>query len=63
MAGLAGNFLSTKSLPPDIWLFAGAVLAGGLIGTTLGISKLAVPALLKALALVLLIAAAKLIFG
>jgi uncharacterized protein len=63
MAGLAGNLVATKSLPPDIWLFGGAVLAGGLIGTTLGISKLAVPVLLKALALVLLIAAGKLIFG
>ncbi|MGL4727947.1 MAG: sulfite exporter TauE/SafE family protein [Bosea sp. (in: a-proteobacteria)] len=63
MAGLAGNYLSTRALPPDIWLFGGAVLAGGIIGTTLGISKLAVPALLKALAVVLLIAAAKLIFG
>lgn len=63
LAGLAGNLVSTKSLPPDIWLFAGAVLAGGLIGTQLGIAKLAAPVLLKALALVLLIAAAKLIFS
>jgi uncharacterized membrane protein YfcA len=63
LAGLAGNLVSTKSLPPDIWLFAGAVLAGGLIGTQLGISKFATPVLLKALAIVLLIAAAKLIFS
>lgn len=63
VAGLAGNLLSTRSLPADTWLFAGAVLAGGLIGTHLGISKLAVPVLLKALAIVLLIAAAKLILS
>jgi uncharacterized protein len=63
LAGLAGNLVSTKSLPPDIWLFAGAVLVGGIIGTTFGISRLAVPMLLKALAVVLLIAAGKLIFG
>jgi uncharacterized membrane protein YfcA len=62
-AGLAGNYLAVRQLPPDIWLFAGAVLAGGIIGTTLGISKLAVEWLLKALALVLIIAAAKLILG
>lgn len=63
MAGLAGNYASTRNLPPETWLFAGAVFAGGLVGTTLGISRLAVPALLKALAVVLLIAAAKLIFS
>lgn len=63
IAGLAGNYAATRHLPPDIWLFGIAVFAGGLIGTTLGISKLAVPVLLKGLALVLLIAAAKLIFS
>lgn len=63
IAGLAGNYAVTRNLPPDIWLFGMAVFAGGLIGTTLGISKLAVPILLKALAFVLLIAAAKLIFS
>lgn len=63
IAGLAGNYAATRDLPPDIWLFAAAVFAGGLIGTTLGVSRLAVPALLKALACVLLIAAAKLMFS
>jgi uncharacterized protein len=62
-AGLAGNYLSTRNLPPDIWLFAGAVLAGGIIGTTMGISKLAGDWLLKTLAIVLMIAAVKLILG
>jgi uncharacterized protein len=63
LAGLAGNYLAVRQLPPDLWLFAGAVLAGGIIGTTLGISKLATEWLLKALALVLIIAATKLILG
>lgn len=63
IAGLAGNYAATRNLPPDIWIFALAVFAGGLVGTTLGISKFAVPVLLKALAVVLLIAAAKLIFS
>jgi uncharacterized protein len=63
IAGLAGNYLSTHNLPPDIWLFAGAVLVGGIVGTTMGISKLASEILLKALAVVLVIAAFKLILG
>lgn len=63
LAGLAGNYLSVQQLPPDLWIFGLAVFAGGLIGTTLGISKLAAEWLLKALGLVLIIAAAKLILG
>ena len=63
IAGLAGNYLAVRQLPPDLWIFALAVLAGGIIGTTFGISKLAIEWLLKALGLVLIIAAAKLILG
>jgi uncharacterized protein len=59
-AGLLGNFASVRALPPDLPLFAGAVLAGALVGTTLGI-KLATPLILKALGLVLVIAGLKLI--
>ena len=61
-AGLAGNYASVRSLPPDLPVFAGAVLAGALVGSSLGISRLSSAALLKALGLVLVIAAAKL-FG
>jgi uncharacterized protein len=63
LAGLAGNYLAVRQLPPDLWIFALAVLAGGIIGTTLGISQLAAQWLLKALGLVLIVAALKLIFG
>jgi uncharacterized protein len=59
-AGLLGNFASVRSLPPDLPLFAGAVLAGALVGTTLGI-KLATPFILRALGAVLVIAGLKLI--
>jgi len=60
VAGLLGNVASLKSLPPDLPLYAGAVLLGALVGTTLGI-RLAIPGILKALGVVLLIAGLKLI--
>jgi uncharacterized protein len=61
VAGLAGNLAAVRSLPTDLPLFAGAVMLGALIGTTLGTGRLAVPGLLKALGLVLVIAGVKLI--
>jgi uncharacterized membrane protein YfcA len=61
IAGLLGNFSSVQSLPPDLPIFAVAVLLGGLVGTTLGINRLAQKGVLKALGLVLLIAGLKLI--
>jgi uncharacterized protein len=60
IAGLLGNLASVRSLPPDLPLYAGAVLLGGAVGTTLGI-KLATPAILKALGLVLIIAGLKML--
>lgn len=60
ISGLAGNFASVQSLPPQLPLYAGAVIIGAAIGTTLGV-RLAAPMILKALALVLLVASAKLI--
>jgi hypothetical protein len=60
IAGLLGNVAIVKSLPPDLPLYAGAVLVGAVIGTTLGI-RFAVPMVLKALGLVLVIAGLKLI--
>jgi uncharacterized protein len=59
-AGLLGNFTSVQSLPSDLPLFAGAVLAGAVLGTTLGI-QLATPFILRALSAVLLIAGLKLL--
>jgi uncharacterized protein len=60
IAGLLGNLASVQSLPPDLPLYAGAVVLGGVVGTTLGI-KLATPAILKALGLVLVIAGLKML--
>jgi hypothetical protein len=63
LAGLAGNYASVRALPAELPILAGAVLIGGLIGTSLGVRRLGAPGLLKALAVVLLIASAKLLFG
>lgn len=60
-SGLAGNIASVGALPPELPLYAVAVLAGGLIGTTLGI-RLPTKWILRALGFVLLVASAKL-FG
>ena len=60
IAGLAGNFASVQSLPANLPLYAGSVMAGALVGTTLGI-RFDNPAILKALGLVLVVAGCKLI--
>lgn len=60
IAGLAGNLTILQSLPADLPIYAGAVAAGALVGTTLGIRWQA-PMILKALGLVLAIAGAKMI--
>jgi hypothetical protein len=60
IAGLLGNIASVQALPAELPLYAGAVLLGGLVGTTLGI-KLASPAVLKALGVVLVIAGLKML--
>ena len=60
IAGLLGNISIVKALPPDLPLYAGAVLIGAVVGTTLGI-RFAVPMVLKALGAVLVIAGLKLI--
>ena len=59
-AGLLGNLASVQALPPDLPLFAGAVLAGAVLGSTLGIT-LATPLILRALGIVLVIAGLKLL--
>jgi hypothetical protein len=58
VAGLMGNVAIVKGLPPNLPIYAAAVLAGAIIGTTF---NFAVPAILKALGLVLVIAGFKLI--
>lgn len=59
IAGLGGNIASVQSLPPNLPLYAASVLAGGLIGTTLGI-RFGSTMIPKALGLVLIIAGFKL---
>jgi uncharacterized protein len=60
IAGLLGNLASFRVLPAELPLYAGAVLAGGLAGTTLGM-KLPPQLIVKALGVVLLIAGGKLL--
>jgi len=60
LAGLLGNLASVQSLPSDLPLFAGAVLLGATVGSSLGI-KFPVAGLLRALGLVLAVAGLKLI--
>lgn len=62
IAGLAGNVASMRTLPAELPYFAGAVMAGAIIGTWLGAGRLPKKRLLQGLGLVLLIAGAKLIF-
>lgn len=62
IAGLAGNLSSLLAVGHQTFLFAAAVLVGAVIGTQFGITSFAKATILKALGLVLLIAAAKL-FG
>lgn len=60
-AGLAGNIASVQALPPALPLYGAAVILGAVVGTHFGISRFAPQAILKALGVVLIIAAAKLI--
>lgn len=60
VAGIAGHLASVKFLPSDIYLFAIAAVLGGTIGSHLGSKKFANPVLYSLLAVVLLIAGAKL---
>lgn len=60
LAGLLGNVAIVKSLPPNLPIYAVAVLMGAILGTTVGI-RLSIPIILKALGLVLVIAGLKLI--
>jgi uncharacterized membrane protein YfcA len=63
IAGLLGNFQSTRSLPSELPIFLIAVLLGAFIGTRFGISKFSSTGIKRALGVVLLIAGAKFIFA
>ncbi len=62
-AGLAGNVAAVRALPAELPILAGAVAAGALLGTWLGVEKLPRERLLQALALVLVLAGAKLLLA
>lgn len=62
IAGLAGLLSGGLGLPPVLPLWIGAVAVGGLIGSWLGAARYSVLNLRRALAFVLVLAAAKLVF-
>jgi len=62
IAGLAGLLTASVNLPPAIPLWIASVGLGGLIGSWLGAARFSVLNLRRALALVLVLAAAKLVF-
>ena len=62
VAGLTGNLASIQHLPRELPIFAAAVFVGALLGSWLGVSRLPRHRLLQALAIVLVIAAFKLLF-
>ena len=63
LTGLAGLLQSGQSLPPMLPLWLGVVAIGALLGTQLGLKWLPVRGLRQALGVVLLVAAAKLLFA
>ena len=63
ISGLLGHLASVRSLPREIGILAGVALIGGLIGSTIGSRKLPNPVLRRLLAVVLVVAAAKLFFA
>jgi hypothetical protein len=62
IAGLAGLITGAVSLPSALPLWIASVAAGGLIGSWLGAARFSILSLRRALALVLVLAAAKLVF-
>lgn len=63
LTGLAGLLHSGQSLPPMLPLWLGVVAIGALVGTQMGLRWLPVRGLRYMLALVLLVAAGKLLLG
>ena len=62
IAGLTGLLAGGVTLPPATPLWVASVVAGGLIGSTLGAERFSILNLRRALAFVLVLAAAKLVF-
>jgi uncharacterized protein len=62
-AGLAGNVAAVQSVPRELPFLVGAVAAGALVGTWLGVDRLPRERLLQALGLVLIVAGSKLLLS
>ena len=62
VSGLAGLLTGGVALPTALPLWIGAVFAGGLIGSWLGAARFSILGLRRVLAVVLVLAAAKLVF-
>jgi len=62
LSGLAGLATGTFALPAALPLWVAAVVTGGLIGSWLGAARFSIVGLRRALAVVLVLAAAKLVF-
>ncbi len=62
ISGLAGLMTGGLVLPPALPIWVGSVVAGGLIGSWFGAARYSVLSLRRALAFVLVLAAAKLVF-
>lgn len=62
LAGLGGLLTTGFVLPPALPLWIAAVVAGGFIGSWLGAERFSILGLRRALALVLVVAAGKLVF-
>jgi uncharacterized membrane protein YfcA len=60
VSGLAGNYSQVVSLPSNVWIWIGAAVVGGVIGSTLGAKRFDSLTLRRVLALVLLFAGVKL---
>jgi uncharacterized membrane protein YfcA len=60
VSGLAGNYSQVVSLPSNVWIWIGAAVVGGVIGSTLGANRFDSLTLRRVLALVLLFAGVKL---
>jgi hypothetical protein len=62
-SGLAGNPASLQHLPPQVPIWAVAVVVGGLIGADLGSRRIGTPTFKRLLGLVLVVAGVKLVFS
>lgn len=62
VSGLAGNLMVVHHLPPLVWTLVPAAVIGGIIGSTLGSTRLNPAAIRRLLAAALVVAGVKMIF-